>query len=48
MIIVTTKGQSSIDNVKLEQKPNSTTKDEVYSVRPSIAKPNVICSAIGR
>lgn len=32
---------SQIDNVKLEQKLNSTTKDEVYSVCPSIAKPNV-------
>lgn len=32
---------SQIDNVKLEQQLNSTTNDEVYSVCPTIAKPNV-------
>lgn len=37
-----------IDNVKLEQKPNSITNDEVYSVRPSIAKPNVVCRFFSR
>jgi len=36
------KAHSSIVNVKPEQKPNSTTNDEVYSVCPSIAKPLVI------
>lgn len=39
------KVHSSIDNVKLEQQLNSTAKDEAYSVCPSIAKPNVVCSA---
>ena len=35
------KVHSSIDNVKLEQKLNSTTNDGLTSVRPSIAKPPV-------
>lgn len=40
------KVHSSIDNVKLEQYLNSTTKDEAYSVSPSIAKPNVGSSIV--
>lgn len=37
---------SQIDNVQLELLPNSTIKDEVYSVSPSIAKPHVMCRQI--
>ena len=42
------KAHSSIVNVKLEQKLNSEQKDDVSSVSPTIAKPNVVRRFISR